>query len=65
MNFVCDICVFWSTIMLFIPERDIAIIIESKELSEALQKLFHGLKLLGRKTNFTDEVARRLEVNKQ
>lgn len=62
MNFPCDICAFGKTVMLFIPGKDTAIVVESKELSEALQKLFHGLKLLGRKTNFADEIRKRLTV---
>ncbi|GEM_PF-2260553 len=61
MNFPCDICAFGETVMLFIPARDVAIIIESKELSESLQKLFHGLKTLGRKTTFDAELRKRLE----
>ncbi len=60
MNFSCDMCAFGSTVMLFIPKRDIAIIIESKELSETLQKLFQGLKTLGKKIDFAEEIGRRL-----
>jgi len=61
MNFPCDICAFGQTVMLFIPAKDIAVIIESKELSESLQKLFHGLKTLGRKTTFDAEVHKKIE----
>lgn len=61
MNFPCDICTFKKIVMLFIPGKDTAIVIESKELSEALQKLFHGLKLLGRKVDFEAELRKRLE----
>ncbi|OGZ08694.1 MAG: hypothetical protein A3D65_01290 [Candidatus Lloydbacteria bacterium RIFCSPHIGHO2_02_FULL_50_13] len=64
MNFACDICVFGKTVMLFTPAQDTAIIIESRELSEALQKLFQGLKTLGRKTNFADEIRKRLNAKK-
>jgi len=42
------------------PENELAIIIESKELSEALQKLFHGLKLLGKKIDPNAEIRKHL-----
>lgn len=51
INFPCDIAILPSTVLIFIPKQDTAIVIDSEELAISLKKIFEGLKTIARKVD--------------
>lgn len=51
IDFPCDIAVLPSVVIIFIPKQEIAVVIDSGELSISLKKIFEGLKTIANKVD--------------